>query len=139
MQLGKATRITCGDAAPSATSDVVGTGIDMANHEGAVFVAKIDAASPDITLKLQQASQADFSDAVDLPGATVSSDGTSTTLILDIHKPYQNRYLRPVVERGTAAAVAAITVVRYCPRTKPVDNGEPADNSFAAIVSPELD
>lgn len=138
MQLGKDTKITCSGSTASSTGLVEGDVIDMSGFEGAVFTANISTADAANGLKIQAGSEADGSDMADLVGAEVFSDGTSTTLIVDVSKAYEERYLRPVIVRGVATAVSAVHVTQYCPRTLPVDNGSADDNSFVAVVSPEL-
>lgn len=135
MQLGKSTLISCGDVTAAGTSAVNGTAIDMANYEGIVFVVKLGTAAANNSFKLQGGDQSDGSDAVDYASSSVSSDGTSTTLIIDIHKP-NKRYVRPVVTRGTSSTIQSITAIRYCGRSLPSAIDADADVAFAAVVSP---
>lgn len=138
MQLGKDVKISCNDAAASATSDFVGDVIDMSGFEGVIFTAKIGTADAGNGIKIQTGSESDGSDMADLVGAEVFSDGTSTTLIIDASKTYQQRFLRPVVVRGAATTVSSVHVIQYCPRTKPIDNNAPDDNTFVDVIAPEV-
>lgn len=138
MQLGKDVKISCNAAAASATSDFVGDVIDMSGFEGVIFTAKIGTADAGNGIKIQTGSESDGSDMADLVGAEVFSDGTSTTLIIDASKTYQQRFLRPVVVRGAATTVSSVHVTQYCPRTKPIDNNAPDDNTFIDVIAPEV-
>ena len=138
MQLGKCVKVSCDPAVASAAADSNGSVIDMSGFEGAIFTAKIGTADAGNGLKIQTGDESDGSDMADLEGAEVFSDGTSTTLILDVSKAYQKRYLRAVVVRGAATTIGSVHVTQYCPRTLAVDNDTPDDNSFAAVIAPEV-
>lgn len=122
MNLSKHVKVTKVSATVAAgTSAVNGTVIDMQGFEGVMFVASVGTAAADNGIKAQQGQQSNLSDAADLASTQVLSDATQTDLVLDVYKP-QERYVRPVIVRGTSTTVEAVWAIQYEARTKPTDN-----------------
>lgn len=118
----KITRVMNSQAA--ATTDVNSSTIDMANWEGVVFIAAVGAltATQVTQIKAQQGQLADASDMADLAGSNTGpfadADGNKM-LVLDLYQP-QERYVRCVVDRGTANAVVdGVIAIQYGSRKAP--------------------
>lgn len=109
----------CLNSVAAGTSDQAGTGVDMENFEGVVFVALLGVltASQVTSLKAQQSSDNGSSDSwADLASTRVgpmADDDDDQALVLDVFKPLE-RYVRPVVVRGTAnAEIDGLIAIQY--------------------------
>lgn len=128
MNLSKEIKITrVVNATAAGTTDIEGSVLDMSGFEGVVFIALFGTltATQVTSLKAQQGAASDMSDAADLEGSSVGpladTDGNKC-LVLDVYRP-QERYVRCVVDRGTANAVVdGVIAIQYGPRTKPTIN-----------------
>lgn len=116
------------NAVAAGTTDQNGTVIDTMGYEGVLFVAAFGTltATQVTSLKAQQGVQSDGSDMADLAGTSVGplddADGDKV-LVLDVHKP-DERYVRCVVDRGTANAVIdGVVALLYGPRTAATAQG----------------
>jgi len=123
----KITRVS--NAAAAGTSDVNGTGVDMQGFDGVLFVAAVGTltATQVTTLKAQSSTDDGSTDAyADISGAVTAAlaDGDSNKLlVLDVHHPSE-RYVRPVLDRGTANAVLdGIIAIQYRAGSRPTSNG----------------
>lgn len=110
-------------AQAAGTSTVNGAVVDMQGWDGVLFVALVGAiVSGAVTsLKAQQGAASDASDAADLAGTAVAipDTGDDKVAVLDIYRP-QERYVRPVVVRGTQnATVDGVIAIRYKGRKAP--------------------
>lgn len=97
------------NAVSAGTSDTqVGTAIDTLGWDGVMFVFMFGTitTSAVVTIKAQQGTASNGSDAADLEGTAQSIADTDDNKIacIDIYKP-RERYVRPVVTRATANAV----------------------------------
>jgi hypothetical protein len=114
------------NAVAAGTTDQNSTGVNMAGWESVEFVAAFGAltATQVTSLKLQQSSDDGSADAYsDLAGTSSGAlaDGDGNKLIrLEIVNP-EKRYVRAVVDRGTANAVidGVIAILRR-PRSLPI-------------------
>lgn len=109
MNLGQDVKVVRAlNAVAAGTSVQNGSVIDTAGYDGVMFVAAFGTltATAVTGLKAQQGTQSGGGDQADLAGSLVSvPDSASNKLaVLDIGRP-QERYVRPVVTRGTANAV----------------------------------
>lgn len=118
----KVTRVM--NAVAAGTTDQNSSIVDMADYEGVLFLASFGAltATQVTQIKGQQGADSGLSDAADLAGTLVGpladADGNKI-LGLDIYQP-QERYVRCVVDRGTANAVIdGVIAIQYGPRKKP--------------------
>lgn len=99
-------------ATAAGTGDSInGNPIDTQGYESVAFAIQFGTitASAVTTIKLQAGNASDGSDAVDVPGASVSVPVSASGKIVwgpEIHRPTK-RYVRPVVVRATANAVIA--------------------------------
>ena len=119
MNLSKNVKITKVSATASAgTSDVNGATLDMQGYDGVMFVASLGTAAADNGIKAQQGEQSNMSDAADLAGTQVLSDGTQADLVLDIYRPLE-RYVRAVAVRGTSSTLEAMWAFQYAGSHKP--------------------
>jgi len=138
QNLSKSIKITRVSASAAAgTSDVTGSVLDMQGFDGVLFIASFGTltATQVTSLKAQQGSQSDGSDMADLEGSKVGplADGDGgKCLVLDLFRPGK-RYVRAVVDRGTANAVVDdVIAVQYC-GTK-----APTTHDAATIAAAEL-
>ena len=115
----KVTRVI--PATATGTSDVNGTVIDMSGFDGVMFVGAIGSAAANNGIKVQQGAASNLADAADLAGSKVLSDGTQTQFVVDVFRP-QERYVRPVMVRGTTTTVDAVFAIQYGGRSLPVTN-----------------
>jgi hypothetical protein len=97
------------NAVAAGTSNQTGTHVDMQGFDGVMFLADIGTltATQVTSMKAQGGNASNDSDQADISGAATAAmaDGDSNKmLILDVFRP-QQRYVRPVVLRGTANAV----------------------------------
>jgi hypothetical protein len=119
------------------TSNQNGTAIDTLGFDGICFVVSYGAltANQVTQAKAQQGALSNGSDASDIANShtTLLTDGQSNTLqVIDIYRP-TNRYVRPVVLRGTANAVInGIIAILYHTETAPPVL--PADQASAPVV-----
>ena len=102
-----------------------GAALDMQGYEGAVAIIEMGtiAATAVTSIKWQQSdTSADFSD-LEGTGIAIAADDDDEIFVSELYKPTK-RYVRAVVERGTAnAALRAATYVQYKARTAPVVQG----------------
>lgn len=120
QQLIKNTKITQAIAPGSGgagTSDINGTTLDMSGAEGVLVVVTMGGidSSAVTSIKVQSGAASDMSDAADLTGTgqTVADSDDDKVFYIDISKPAE-RYVRVVVDRGTAnAIVASANYIQY--------------------------
>lgn len=126
----------CVAATAAGTTDVNGVTIDMEGFEGVFFVVRFGTltATQVTRLKAQQDTDSGAGTMADLLGtmSTALADGDSgKSLTLDVFRP-QERYVRCVVDRGTANAVIEGGIaILYGPTTLPVTQP-------ASIISKEV-
>lgn len=128
-------------AVAAGTTAQNGSSVDMAGWEGVIFIARVGAltATAVTSLKAQQSSDNGSSDAfADLAGSLQSwaDDDDGKCIVLDVKRP-QERYVRPVLSRGTANAVIdGIIAIQYGPRTKDTSDDATTVLSRLQLVSP---
>lgn len=119
----KVTRVL--NAVAAGTSAQNGSAVDMSGFDGVTFILMVGAltATQVTSLKAQQGNASNMSDAQDLANTLVGplADGDSNKcLVLDVYRP-TDRYVRPVVNRGTANAVIdGVIAIQYRGRKSPV-------------------
>lgn len=123
------------DEVTAATSAANGTTIDTAGAEGVIFVTIFGTPAANNGVKVQQDSASGMGTAADLLGSQVLSDGTETTVAVQVHKP-RERYVRPVAVRGTSTTVPGGIAIVYGLRTCPYDNDAQTDVAAEVHVSP---
>lgn len=111
-------------AGVAGTTDINGSVVDMANFRGVLHILTMGAITVNAvtSAKLQQGAAANLSDAADLTGTavTIADDDDDGVFYLDLFEP-EERYVRIVVDRGTAnAVVTSCVALKYGPRVKPV-------------------
>ena len=111
------------NAATVATTDVVGSTIDMEGYESILFIAQFGAITDGTpALKAGQGALSDGSDAADLAGTSTALAITddNACAMLDLVRP-QKRYITPTVVRGgaTGAVLNGIIAIQYNARHKP--------------------
>lgn len=114
-------------AGAAGTSDINGTTLDMEGFENVLVLVRMGAiTSTAVTsIKMQQGDASDLSDAADLEGTaqTIADDDDDETFYIDLCKPTK-RYVRVVVDRGTAnAVVAGANYIQYAAHKAPTTHG----------------
>lgn len=106
----------------AAASDITNaTPLDMQSYNGVIFIARFGTAAADNTIQAQQGLAANGSDAADLAGSKVAVGASDELVVLQIENPLE-RYIRPVVKRGTSSTLEFLLAIRYGPKQKPVAN-----------------
>lgn len=111
--------------AAAATTDVTGTAIDTQGYDGVLFVAHLGTITSGAvtSLKAQQSSDDGDADAyADLAGSgtTIPDSASDKLAILDVYRP-QERYVKPILDRGTQNAVLnGMIAILYKGRSVPV-------------------
>ncbi|OHB68812.1 MAG: hypothetical protein A2V70_11345 [Planctomycetes bacterium RBG_13_63_9] len=118
----KLTRVI--NATAAGTSDVNGSTIDMKGYDSVVFIVGFGeiTATAVTSIKAQQGAASNMSDAADLLGTAISvaDDDDDQIVALEVVKP-QERYVRVVVDRGTANAVIDFGIaLQHAAQTEPV-------------------
>ena len=118
-----------------AASNVNGARIDMQGYEGVIFIVGLGTSAADNGIKAQQDTATGMGSAADLLGSQVLLDGTETVAIVEIHKP-RERYLRPVIVRGTSTTIELCIAILYGAHKRPVDLNALTDVAYEFHVSP---
>lgn len=122
------------NAVAAGTSDQNSASVDMAGFDGVMFIAFLGTlTATQVTLLTAQHSSDDSSFANITGGSTSAmADGDSNKMLfVDVFKP-QNRYVRAVVDRGTANAVIdGVLAIQYVGDKAPFTH---ADVSQSALV-----
>lgn len=106
-----------------------GTGVDMLNHEGVVFIAAMRRGiAATMTLKVQQDSDSAFGTAADLAGTAVTdarSLSADAMCFAEVAHPLE-RYVRPaaVIPNIATATALAIISIRYGLDRRPETNSD---------------
>lgn len=136
----KTTRVM--NAVAAGTTDQNSSSVDMQNFEGVEFTALLGAltATQVTQMKLQQSSDDGSSDGwSDIEGSqstAMADDDDNQCIVVDIYKPTK-RYVRAVLERGTANAVIdGIVAKQYNARKQPVTNDATTVQDTVKLVEP---
>lgn len=112
------------------TTDIEGAPVDTANWDGVMFLCVMGAIVTNAvtSIKAQQgeavdsvSAPTDITDAADLAGTaqTIADDDDNQVFIIDLYRP-QERWVRPVVDRGTQnATVQSCLAILYHGRKAP--------------------
>lgn len=117
----KVTRVM--SAVAAGTTDQNSSEVDMKGFEGVMFIAAFGTIDPTAvtSVKAQQDTVTGMAGAADLEGSSISvaADDDDLVVVLDIYRP-QERFVRCVIDRGTANAVIdGVIAIQYGPRKKP--------------------
>ena len=123
MNLSKNSKITqaiAPAAGVAATTDINGATLDMSGFEGVLCIVTFGTitATAVTSIKAQQGADSGLSDAADLAGTAqvVADNDDEKVFYIDLFSP-RERYVRVVVDRGTAnAVVASAEYIQYGPR-----------------------
>lgn len=119
MNFTKACKVTrVMNAVAAGTTDQNSSVVDMQGFESVTFIAAFGAltATQVTKIKVQQGADSGLSDAADLEGTatTALADGDGNKcLMVEVVKP-RERYVRCVVDRGTANAVIDGVIAIQC-------------------------
>lgn len=142
MNLGKGVKIT-----RLKTSQTVGTGtisgnvLDMQGFDGVLFIAEFGTITDGTpSLKAQDGSTSNLTDASDLAGTAVTTAGSADggkAVTLDVFRPLK-RYIRPQVVRGgaTGAVVDSVLAIQYSARSKPTVHDTSTVAGSKTLASP---
>lgn len=125
FQTNKVKTIRAMNAVAAGTSDQNSSVVDTAGYEAVRFIALFGTltATQVTSVKVQQGALSDGSDMADLEGTSTGplADGDSNkALIVEVVRP-RERYVRLVVDRGTANAVIdGVIAELYQPRVMPI-------------------
>lgn len=122
-------------AVVAGTSDLSSDIVDTADCEGVIFVTGFGAitTSAVTSVKVQQNDANSTSGMADLEGSSIAVADTNDDKIVvhDIYRP-RERYLRTVVDRGTANAVVDFQlVIKYGVKLQPITDD-------ATVISREV-
>lgn len=128
------------NAVAAGTSDQESAAVDMAGYDAVRFVALFGALTASQVTKLViEHSDAGDSGFVPISGATTAAlaDGDGNKmLIVDVSRPTK-RYVRAVVDRGTANAVIdGVIAEQYRPRTLPTSQPTSVKEAVAVNEAP---
>lgn len=120
MQLTNQTKILkLADAVSGAGTDYTSaTVVDTAGFQGCRFIVQFGTSATDNGVKVQQDTASGFGTGADLAGTKVLLDGTAKVAIVDVYRPLE-RYLKPVVLRGTSSTIDCILAELYEPDVSP--------------------
>lgn len=122
------------DAATAAASNITDASVvDTKGFDGCVFIAKLGTSAANNGLKVQQDTASGFGTGADLASSQQLLDGTSKIAVVDVHRPLE-RYLKPIIVRGTSSTLDSCIAILYRGRNKPVT--EDTAVSAKVIVSP---
>jgi hypothetical protein len=130
----KITRVS--NAVAAGTTDVESTSVDGAGFDAAAFVVEFGAITSTAVTSVKVQGSSDNSTFVDLEATSiaVADDDDNQIFVVDVVRP-PYRYLRCVVDRGTANAVIdGITAIQYQARFMPVT--QPATTTGELNVAP---
>jgi hypothetical protein len=137
----KTTRVS--NAVAAGTSAVNCTILDMQGFEGVLGICSLNTlvATQVTSLKAQAGNQANGSDMADLAGAITSNaaDADSNKLLmLEVIKPTGFRYLRFVVNRGTAnATIDSVTATQFSTHKAPTTQDATTVSQSTVSIDPE--
>lgn len=124
------------NATAAGTTAINGTGYDMQDFEGIVFICAMGTLTATQVTSLKAQGSADNSVWADISGATTAAaaDGDSNkVLLLDVYRP-QQRYVRPVVNRATANAVIdGVVAIQYGPKKAPTTQSSDVSQSAGVL------
>lgn len=138
----KTTRVS--NAVAAGTTAVNCTVLDMQGFETVMGVCCLNTltATQVTNLKAQAGNAANGSDMADLVGAVTSNAADADSnkmLILEVVKPTNHRYLRFVVDRGTAnAAIDSVVATQYAVHKAPTTQDSSTVSQSTVSIDPEV-
>lgn len=130
--LNRVKLIKVADRTSAGTSTITTSPVDMSGYECVAFFTKIDTPAANNRLKVQQGQQSNLSDAQDLAGTGVGTEGV---LMVEVNHPLE-KYVRGAVERGTSTAVGEIWAALFNARVQPVANTVAGTSNSKILASP---
>jgi len=141
MNLSKNCKITRhSNAVAAGTTDITpSSGIDMQGFEGCLFIVEMGTITSSAVTSIKVQQSADDSSYADLEGTsvTIADDDDNQIFYIDVIKP-SDRYLKLIVDRGTANAVVdGITAIQYGARKAPTTHDSTTVGGGETHVSPD--
>lgn len=115
--------IKVADAAAAGTTDITGATIDIGDGKSIVLVTAITTKAANNFLQAQSGALANGSDAAALSGGDVAAVANGDVCAIEIFEP-SDRYITPVIKRGTSTATSDIWAIVFDGRKKPINNGQ---------------
>jgi len=132
--LSEETKITkVADAAAADTTAVTGASVDMDGWDGVLFLTSLGTAAANNAMHAEQS--ADDSAFADLEGSEVDVGASDEDQFIDIQRP-SDRYVRPVVLRGTSSACGDVWAIQYRGSQVPQSNVTSGTINGKQLVSP---
>lgn len=103
------------------TTDIEPSAVDVAGFDGVAFLFSFGAITTNAVTSVKAQTSTDNSSFADLAGTaqTVADTNDDKSFVMDIYQPLE-RYIKPVVDRGTANAVLnCIFAILYNGRLAP--------------------
>lgn len=141
MNLSKNVKVTRVLAAVAAgQTNQTGDAVDMSGFEGVLFIASFGTLSSGAVtgIKAQQDTDSAMGTAADLLGTAlaIAEDRDGDVLVLDIFRPTE-RYVRPIVTRGTGNAVIdGVIAIQYGAHKAPTTNDSATVAGTETHISP---
>lgn len=134
----KVTRVM--NAVAAGTTDQNGTGVDMKGYDGVMFIASFGTltATQVTSIHAEQGTDnsSDWEDLTSTSVGPLADDDSNQLLVLDVYRP-TDRYVRCVVDRGTANAVIdGIVALQYHALAKPTTHDTSTVSSSEVHDSP---
>ena len=123
-------------ATVTGTTNINGTVVDMANFEFVAFITSLGTAAANNGHKVQQGTTANASDQADLLGSSLLCNNAAGKVLMSEVLHPQERYVRPVVIRGTTTTINSVLAIQWGPRTTPIDNNVVDVQAAETHVSP---
>lgn len=136
-------RTRCVNATAAGTTNVNGPVLDMQGFDSVVFEACFGAltAGQVTKIKAQAGNKADGSDMADLAGAetvAMADADSNKMLVLEVFRMTNLRYIRVVVERGTANAVIdSVVATQYHSHKQPESDDASTVSTTLLSVDPQ--
>lgn len=128
------------DHSTANTGDVACSSVDMAEdggYDGVLFFTSYGTTATNNILKAS--GSADDSTFAEYASTCqiATNDGTNTNedVMLDIHQP-QQRYVKPVPERGTSTTVESVWAIRYRSHKLPVTDIAAGTGAIVRVSAP---
>ena len=123
-------------ATAAGTTAINGNSYDMQDFEGIVFVCSMGTLTATQVTSLKAQGSSDNSTWADIAGAVTANAADADSnklLVLDVYRP-QQRYVRCVVNRGTANAVIdSVIALQYGAKKTPTTQSTDVSQSLAIV------
>lgn len=127
-------------AVAAGTTDIETDSVDMSGFDSVLFIAVFGTLTATQVTSMhaeQSADDSTFNDLEDSGSAALADDDDDKIIQLDIHKP-GDRYVRAVIDRGTANAVLnAVVAIQYNAKSVPTTQDADTVVETVQIIDPD--